>query len=71
MGNDAPEKYKKFTSGNVKGAYSWQQARFYWSKGNNYLFMLAFNVSTLSEEKMLEAAIKIVEQVDNNFKAKK
>jgi hypothetical protein len=69
MGQDAPITYKSFKVGNKEGAYSFQQGRFYWSGGGNYLFMLAFNVSTLSESQMVSAAKKIIEEVHKNFAA--
>jgi hypothetical protein len=67
MGNDKPEMYKEFNASGKPGAYSFQQARFYWAGDNNYLFMLAFNVSTLSESKMVKAAEKIAKIVNGNF----
>lgn len=69
MGQDAPITYKSFKVGNKEGAYSFQQGRFYWSGGGNYLFMLAFNVSTLSESQMVSAAKKIIEEIHKNFAA--
>ncbi len=70
LGSDAPSRYKKFSVGGSTGAYSFDQSRFYWSKGNDYLFMLAFNVTTLSEAKMVDAATAIIEEVNKNFAAK-
>lgn len=71
LGSDAATRYKKFSSGDVVGAYSFDQSRFYWSFGNDYLFMLAFNVSTLSEDKMLAAAKSIISEIQTNFAAQK
>jgi hypothetical protein len=67
MGQDTPTMYKEFDANGRPGAYSFQQARFYWAGDNNYLFMLAFNVSTLSESKMVKAAEKIAKIVNRNF----
>lgn len=70
MGQDTPIKYSEFEVAGRPGAYSFQQARFYWAGDNNYLFMLAFNVSTLSESKMVKAAEKIAKIVNSNFSKK-
>jgi hypothetical protein len=70
LGSDKATKFNKFTAGGVNGAYSFDQSRFYWNLGNNYLFMLAFNVSTLSEEKMVKVAEQIVVEVNKNFATK-
>ncbi|MBK9566376.1 MAG: hypothetical protein IPO37_14775 [Saprospiraceae bacterium] len=67
LGDDKPTIYKQFDAGGADGAYSFQQARFYWNYGNNYLVMLAFNVSTLSESQMVNAAEDIAEEVNKNF----
>lgn len=67
LGDDKPMIYKKFEAGTLEGAYSFQQAKFYWNIGNNYLVMLAMNISTLSEDKMLKAAEKIAIQINSNF----
>lgn len=67
MGQDTPIKYKSFKIGSKEGAYSFDQGRFYWNGGGNYLFMLAFNVSTLSEQKMLNTAQKIISEIHTNF----
>ncbi len=69
MGQDDLIEYKPFKVGNKTGAYSFQQGRFYWSGGGNYLFMLAFNVSTLSEAKMVSTAQKIIGEIHKNFAA--
>ena len=63
-------KYKSFTALNMLGAYSFQQGRFYWNKGEDYLFMLAFNVSTLNEAQMAAAATQLIEQIEFNFNSK-
>lgn len=70
MGQDTPIKYGKFDADGKPGAYSFQQARFYWAGDNNYLFMLAFNVSTLSEGNMVDAAEEIAEIINENFAKK-
>ncbi len=70
MGQEETIPYKSFKVGNKEGAYSFQQGRFYWSAGGNYLFMLAFNVSTLSESKMVSVAQKIIGEIHVNFAEK-
>jgi hypothetical protein len=70
LGHDKPMKYKEFDAGG-KGAYSFDQSRFYWAKGNDYMFMLAFNISTLSEKEMVKAAEKFASKINANFDARK
>ncbi len=70
MGSDNPSVFKKFKSGNTVGAYSFEQGKFYWNLNNDYLFMLVYNVSTLSEEKMVKSAEAIVAEVNKNFASK-
>lgn len=67
LGAEKATRFNKFTAGGINGAYSFDQSRFYWNLGNNYLFMLAFNVSTLSEDKMVQVAEQIVVEVHKNF----
>ncbi len=67
MGSNQPVAYHEFNAGGKRGAYSFQQARFYWAYNNNYLFMLAFNISTMSEAKMKKAASKIAEILNKNM----
>lgn len=69
LGNDEPYKYKKFESDNMKGAYSYDLKRFYWNLGNNYLFMLAFNMD-ITESKMVDHAKKMATEINNNFTEK-
>ncbi len=70
LGNDKPTKFKKFTAGGYTGAYSFEQSRFYWNIGNDYLFMLAFNLTSLNENQMVDVAAKIIVEINNNFKSK-
>lgn len=70
MGQEAPKKYKKFDAAGRDGAYSFDQARFYWTGDNNFMFMLAFNVSNLDEDDMVDAAEDMIEKIDANFKKK-
>lgn len=67
MGDDKPLMFSKFDVNGRPGAYSYQQARFYWTIDNNYIFTLFFNVSTLKEKDMVKAAKKIIEKVNSNF----
>ena len=60
-------KYLPFYFGGKVGAYSFQRARFYWTCGGNYLFMLAFNVSTLTEENMVATAKNLISEINDNF----
>lgn len=69
LGDDKPSKYLKFNAGGVSGVYSFQQARFYWNYGNNYLVMLAMNISTLTESQMVNVAEKMAEEINKNFVA--
>lgn len=69
LGDDKPSKYLKFNAGGVSGVYSFQQARFYWNYGNNYLVMLAMNISTLNESQMVNVAEKMAEEINKNFVA--
>ncbi|MBC7884971.1 MAG: hypothetical protein H7X99_05815 [Saprospiraceae bacterium] len=70
LGSDTPSTYKKFEAGGIVGSYSFDQSRFYWSLGNDFLFMLALNVTTLDEPKMVKAAEKIIEEVNKTFATK-
>jgi hypothetical protein len=69
LGNDEPYKYSKFEAGGIKGVYSFDLKRFYWNLGNNYLFMLAFNMD-IPEGKMVEHAKKMAAEINNNFAVK-
>lgn len=67
-----PIKFEKLSLDNGKSAaFSFQQARVYWNIGNDYLFMLAFNVSTINESEMKDIAEDIIEAVNSNFTPKK
>lgn len=70
LGQDKAIKYKKFAVGETVGAFSHEQSRFYWSLGNDYLFMLALNLTSLNESKMLSIGEKIVTEINNNFATK-
>ncbi|MBK9253956.1 MAG: hypothetical protein IPM42_00560 [Saprospiraceae bacterium] len=69
LGSDEAHKYKKFDAGNLRGAYSYELKRFYWHLGNDYLYMLAFNLE-IPESKMVADAKKIAIEVNKNFAAK-
>lgn len=69
LGSEEAYKYKRFDAGKYKGAYSYDLKRFYWNIGNNYLFMLAFNLD-IPESKMLGYAEKISAKVNENFAEK-
>jgi hypothetical protein len=70
MGENQPTKFTKLTIGEINGAFSFKQGRFYWNLGNDYLFMLAFNLSTISEDKMKDLATSIINEVNKNFASK-
>jgi len=67
MNTNQPSKFKKFVVNGMEGAFSFQLGKAYWNINNDYLFMLAFNISTLSEAKMLDATKEILEEVNSNF----
>lgn len=69
LGNEEAFKYKTYDAGKYKGAYSYDLKRFYWNIGNNYLFMLAFNLD-IPESMMLNYAEKISAKVNENFSVK-
>ena len=69
LGNDEPYKYSKFETNGLNGVYSYDLKRFYWNLGNNYLFMLAFNMD-IPEAKMVEHAKKMAAEINNNFSVK-
>lgn len=62
--------FKEEYIGKVRIAYSIQNPRIYWNIGDNYLMMLAFNMTNLSEEKILEYAHRFVPEINKNFLAK-
>lgn len=59
--------FKETMIGKVKVIYAKENSRVYWNIGDNYLFMLAFNITNLDETKMLEMANKIVPIVNKNL----
>jgi hypothetical protein len=67
LGDEQPTKFERFNAGNANGAWSYKLGRFYWNAGNDYLFMLAFNLPSLSEENMKRIGSQIVEEVAKNF----
>jgi len=69
QGSDEVYFYKRYNAGIYKGVYSYDLKKFYWNKGDDYLFMLAFNLD-ISESKMLSYAEKISAKVNENFELK-
>jgi hypothetical protein len=68
VGQDKADRFSKFDAGTKGiGAYNFRQSRFYWNRGNDYMFMLAFNMTTLTEKKMVSVAEEIVAKVNANF----
>lgn len=51
------------------GAYSDQLSQYHWRIGENYTFLLAFNLDNMSESDKLSLAKKVGEEVMTNFKA--
>ena len=70
LGSDKRSIFKKFNAGSIEGAYSFEQSKFYWNYGNNYLVMLAMNITTLNESQMVNVAEKIANEINKNFVAK-
>lgn len=70
MGSNTPTKFKAFDAGGRPGAYSYNDARYFWSIGNDYLIMLAFNLPTYDEARILSAAEQIAAIVNTNFPKK-
>lgn len=66
-GSGVVYKYKPFSGIGDIGAYCYEASRFHWTKGDDYVFMLAFNVEA-DEEKQLSYAKEIGTKVMANFK---
>jgi hypothetical protein len=49
-----------------EGAYSSEAGKYYWRLGNEYIFMLAFNLA-LEESEQLAAANKLAPEIMKNF----
>ncbi|MCB0646816.1 MAG: hypothetical protein KDC49_09135 [Saprospiraceae bacterium] len=63
------ENFKAFTAAGDDGVYNERLGQYYWRIGNNYVFMLAFNLDESAEEK-LGYAEKIAKESMKNFNAK-
>lgn len=59
-------KYSKFDVVGDAGAYSAEQGRYYWRSGNDYVFMLAFNLGIGSNTE-LKHAKKISKEIMKNY----
>ncbi|HMP32041.1 MAG TPA: hypothetical protein PKD85_20720, partial [Saprospiraceae bacterium] len=59
--------FKDFPGVGDEGAYNEQLSTFYWRIGENYVFMLAFNLDIPAEEKYNHAQA-ISQEVMSNFK---
>jgi hypothetical protein len=62
--------FKETMVGRVKVVYAIENARLYWNVGDNYLFMLSFNIAGLQEERMLAMAKKLVPVINKNILGK-
>lgn len=62
--------FKEGMIGKVKIVYAAENGRVYWNVGDNYLFMLTFNIAGLKEDRMLDIARKLVPSVNKNLLAK-
>ncbi|HPN72034.1 MAG TPA: hypothetical protein PLZ32_21060 [Saprospiraceae bacterium] len=63
------EMFKEFDGAGDDGVYSNKLSQYFWRLGNNYVFMLAFNLDN-SEEEKLEFAKELAEETMTNFKAR-
>lgn len=70
MGNNTPTKFTAFDAGGRPGAYSFSEARYFWSIGNDYLIMVAFNLPTYDESRILAAVGQVAEIINANFTKK-
>lgn len=61
------ETFKDFTTVGDDGVYNEKLSQYYWRVGNNYVFMLAFNLDDTPENK-LEFAKAIAKESMKNFK---
>ena len=61
--------YSTFEGVGDDGVYSDKLSQYFWRLGNNYVFMLAFNLDNTSEEK-LSFAKDLADEAMKNFKAR-
>ena len=61
--------FKESMIGKVKVIYAKENSKIFWNIGDNYLLTLAFNITNLSETKLLDLANKIVPVVNKNLLA--
>lgn len=62
--------FKETMVGKVKVVYAIENGRVYWNVGDNYLFMLTFNITGLQTERMLDIARKLIPSVNKNLLGK-
>ncbi|MBK8626824.1 MAG: hypothetical protein IPN86_15045 [Saprospiraceae bacterium] len=62
--------FKEAMVGKVKVVYAIENGRVYWNIGDNYLFMLTFNIAGLKTEKMLTIAQKLIPVINKNLLGK-
>lgn len=62
--------FKETMVGKVKVVYAIENGRVYWNVGDNYLFMLTFNIAGLQTERMLDIARKLIPSVNKNLLGK-
>lgn len=63
------EEFKEFAAAGDDGVYNERLSQYYWRIGNNYVFMLAFNLDENADEKRAYAET-IAKESMTNFKAK-
>jgi hypothetical protein len=62
--------FKETMVGKVKVVYAIENGRVYWNVGDNYLFMLTFNIAGLQTERMLDIARQLIPSVNKNLLGK-
>lgn len=63
------EMFQKFEAVGDDGVYSNKLSQYFWRLGNNYVFMLAFNLDNTEEEKLAYAKT-LASETMKNFKAR-
>lgn len=62
--------FKPLKIGKLTVAYSVETSRVYWNIGNNYVFMLAFNILDFDETKLIKCAQIFIPEINKNLMAK-
>lgn len=61
--------FKELMIGKVKVIYAKENSKVFWNIGDNYLLTLAFNITNLTESKLVDFANQIVPVVNKNLLA--